>query len=105
MEDYTRYLNAIKITISIDEAIVPIGAIYMLNQINLISKVNQHEGRRQLIESAQIVDAYYGYADFDHQHTHTYVLPMHVREVRGKVMELLREPAAADSEEIKYPMD
>jgi hypothetical protein len=103
MEDYTRNLNAIKLTISTDGAISPTHDIYMLDQINLISKVNQHKDRRQLIENARIIDAHYGYAEFDF-YTHMYVIPINVREVRGKVMELLREPTAADPEEINHPM-
>jgi Na+/proline symporter len=103
MEDYTRKLNALKITISTDGAISPTQDIYMLDQINLISKVNEHKDRRQLIENARIIDAHYGYAEFDF-YTHMYVIPINVREVRGKVMELLREPTAADPEEINHPM-
>jgi Na+/proline symporter len=103
MEDYTRKLNALKITISTDGAISPTQDIYMLDQINLISKVNEHKDRKQLIENARIIDAHYGYAEFDF-YTHMYVIPINVREVRGKVMELLREPTAADPEEINHPM-
>jgi Na+/proline symporter len=104
MEDYTRNLQAIRITISRDEAIPPMQEIYMLDQTNLNSKANQHPDRKQLIENARIIDAHYGYADFDQESTHIYVLPTNVRAVRGKVMELLREPAAVDPDEVKHPV-
>lgn len=104
MEDYTRRLNALKITISTQESVPPTRDIYFLDQINLISKTNEHKDRQQLIENAKIVDAHYGYADFDEGNTHLYVIPINVREVRGKVMELLREPVEADPQELNHPM-
>jgi hypothetical protein len=104
IEGYTRKLNALKFTVSLEPTIQPTQDIYMLDQVNLIGKANQHRDRKQLVENARIVDAHYGYAEFDQVHTHIYVIPMNVREVRGKVMELLREPAVPDPEEIKHPM-
>jgi hypothetical protein len=104
MEDYTRKLSALKITISTEETIQPTQDIYLLDQGNLISKTNRHKDRQQLIENARIIDAHYGYADFDQGYTHLYVLPLNVREIRGKVMELLREPAQVDPEEINHPV-
>lgn len=104
LADYTRKLYALKITITRENQLPPTQEIYMLDQVNLISHTNKHPDRNRLIENARIIDAHYGYATFDHHNTHMYVIPINVREVRGKVMELLREPTAADPEEIKHPM-
>jgi len=73
----------------------------MLDELPLMSKHTQRGG---LLESARIIHAHYGYAELDNEHTQVYVLPVNVREVRGKVMELLREPAVADPEELKHPI-
>jgi Na+/proline symporter len=100
---YTRKLKAIKLTISTVEMAQPREDIYLLDQVNLLSQANQHRDRKQLIENARIIDAHYGYAQF-HEDTHLYVIPTNVREVRGKVMERLREPTALDPGEVKHPM-
>ncbi len=104
MEDYTRQLNAVRFTISTDEIVSPTQDLYMLDQINLISQTNQNSDRQQLIENAKIVDAHYGYAELSNHHTHMFVLPTNVREVRGKVMELLRDHVEEDPEEVKHPI-
>jgi (p)ppGpp synthase/HD superfamily hydrolase len=56
-----------------------------------------------LVENLRIIDAHYGYAAVNQLDTHLYVIPIQVRDVRAKVMELLREPAKVDPEELKHP--
>jgi hypothetical protein len=56
---YTRKLNAIQITLSTQGSLPARQDIYMLDQINLISKVNAHPDRKQLIENARIIEAHY----------------------------------------------
>jgi len=73
MKGYTRKLNALKITITTKNELPPTQDIYMLDQVNLIGKTNEHRDRKQLIENARIIDAHYGYAEFDHLDTHLYV--------------------------------
>lgn len=104
MEDYTRQLNAVRVTITTEEIVAPMQNIYMLDQINLFSQANYNSDRQQLIENAKIIDAHYGYAEFSNHHTHMFVFPANVREVRGKVMELLRDHVEEDPEEVKHPM-
>ncbi len=99
MKDYTRKLDALKISISLENVLPPTDAIYMLDRSQPIS-----QEVRDLAESIRIVDAHYGYADIQSSNTHVYVIPVNVREVRGKVMELLREPSVADPEELKHPL-
>jgi len=104
IENYTRKLSALKITITTEDSIPATKEIYMFDQAPLISQIAQHRERQALVENARIIDAHYGYGELDKDHTHVYVLPINVREVRGKVMELLREPAVEDPEEIKHPL-
>jgi len=101
IKDYTRQLAALKFTITIEKDIPTKKDLYMIDQLPLMS---QHTRKGKLIENARIIHAHYGYANLDNEHTQVYVLPLNVREVRGKVMELLREPAVADPEEVKHPM-
>jgi len=101
IRDYTRQLAALKFTITIDKVSVQEQNIYMLEQVPLMS---QHTKKGEIIENARIIHAHYGYGELDNVHTQVYVLPLNVREVRGKVMELLREPALADPEELQHPL-
>jgi len=101
IRDYTRQLAALKFTITTGKVSSKKKDIYMLEQVPLVS---QHAKKGKLIENARIVHAHYGYAELDDEHTQVYVLPVNVREVRGKVMELLREPAVADTEELKHSL-
>ena len=64
----------------------------------------QSEEKLPLAENSRIVDAHYGYVETITDHTQVYVIPVNLREVRGKVMELLKEPVAADLEELKYSL-
>ncbi|NEJ84010.1 hypothetical protein GR268_47090, partial [Rhizobium leguminosarum] len=66
----------------------------------------QSEEDLNLTENARIIDAHYGYFEIlslPTGYTHIYVLPINVREVRGKVMELIRKPVAADPDELAHP--
>ncbi|MHB9148222.1 MAG: HD domain-containing protein [Candidatus Amoebophilus sp.] len=101
IKDYTRQLAALKFTITIEKDIPTKKDLYMIDQLPLLS---QHSRKGKLIENARIIHAHYGYANLGSEHTQVYVLPINVREVRGKVMELLREPVEADSEELKHPL-
>ena len=105
MKDYTRKLKSVKITIS-TQKLLPDTAnrVYMFDQAPSISRIAGDGDRKALLNNARIIDAHYGYAELDKEDTHIYVLPINVREVRGKVMELLREPAMADEEELKHPL-
>ena len=101
IKDYTRQLAALRFTITTEKNAPTKKDIYMIDQLPLLS---QHTRKGKLIENARIIHAHYGYANLDSEHTQVYVLPLNVREVRGKVMELLREPVEADSEELKHPL-
>jgi Na+/proline symporter len=101
IKDYTRQLSALKFIITTEKD-APINKdIYMLDQLPLLS---QYTKKGKLIENARITHAHYGYANLGNEHMHVYVLPVNLREVRGKVMELLREPVEVDREEVKHPM-
>jgi (p)ppGpp synthase/HD superfamily hydrolase len=52
----------------------------------------------------RIIDAHYGYLDAQLPHTHSYVIPVNLRKIRGKVMELLTEPAQMDQDELNHPL-
>ena len=104
MKGYTRKLEALKITITTEKELPPSEDIYMIDLAESIRQVPENEEGLALAENRRIVDAHYGYADISYPRTHLYVIPVNVREIRGKVMELLREPAAADLEELKDPL-
>jgi hypothetical protein len=101
IKDYTRQLAALKFTITTEKNTPNKKDIYMLDQLPLLS---QHTKKGKLIENARIIHAHYGYANLNNEHMQVYVLPFNVREVRGKVMELLREPVEVDREEISHPL-
>jgi Na+/proline symporter len=101
IKDYTRQLAALRVAIMTAKNIPTKKDIYMIDQLPLLS---QQTRKDKLIENARIIHAHYGYANLDNEHMQVYVLPLNVREVRGKVMELLREPVAVDGEEVKHPM-
>jgi Na+/proline symporter len=105
MKDYTRKLKAIKITITTQKLLPDTDSrVYMFDQAPSISRIAGDGDRKALLENARIIDAHYGYAEMDKEDTHVYVFPLNVREVRGKVMELLRETSIVDAEELKHPL-
>ncbi|MEM7055297.1 MAG: HD domain-containing protein [Bacteroidota bacterium] len=104
IKDYTRKLKALKITITTEKELPPTQKIYMINPVQTAIQTPQNYEEIALADNARTVDAHYGYADTSKSTTHVYVIPSNVREIRGKVMELLREPAAADPEELKHSL-
>jgi CRISPR/Cas system CMR-associated protein Cmr5 small subunit len=102
IKNYIRKLEAFKFTITTEKQLPPTQDVYMISPIQ--SQVPQNEEELSLTDNARIIDAHYGYADTRQSTTHIYVIPVNVREVRGKVMELLRDPVAADPSELKHPL-
>ncbi len=76
----------------------------MLDVAQSTSQALQTKEGLELTENIRIMDAHYGYTNISQPTTHIYVIPCQVREVRGKVMELLRERATASSEELTHPL-
>ena len=104
MIDYTRQLAAIKFVVTTRD-IIPLGKeVYRFDEGPSINRTVIDGCKDMLIENARIVDAHYGYGKLNKLDTHTYVVPVNVREVRGKVMELLREPIEASEEELSHPV-
>lgn len=104
MKDYTRKLEALRFTLTLEQEVSPKQDLYRIPPTQGPSQAVAQEPDLLLLENTRIVQARYGYADLDHPSTQVYVIPVHVREIRGKVMELLREPAAADPAELKHPL-
>ncbi|MEM7055517.1 MAG: HD domain-containing protein [Bacteroidota bacterium] len=104
MEGYTKKLPGLKISMTTNKTFPPSQEVYMITPIQGTSQVTQGVVELSLLENLRIIDAHYGYADISQLTTQVYVIPIDVREIRGKVMELLREPAAVDPEELKHPL-
>jgi Na+/proline symporter len=104
MQGYTRKLDAFKLTVTSEPYVPPTQAIYNIDPTTASTWVPKNESELPLLENACIVDAHYGHASLEHTHTQVYVIPVHLREVRGKVMELLRKPATANPDELKHPL-
>jgi hypothetical protein len=104
MPGHIRKLEALKVTISTSHIPPDTQPIYKIEPATASTWVPQHEGEHTLIENARIIDAHYGYLAQRSTHTQVYVLPIKLREVRGKVMELIREPIQANPEEINHPL-
>ena len=100
MKDYIKEIGALRIVITTADTPPPAQKIYTSNRISVDSKLTDEI----LAENLRIIDAHYGYAAIDWLDTHVYVIPFQVRDVRGKVMELLREPANPDPEELIHPV-
>ncbi|MHB9147328.1 MAG: sodium:solute symporter family protein [Candidatus Amoebophilus sp.] len=104
MQNYARESNALRIVLTIEKALPKLQSIYNLNHNSIVDQVARDGNRRMLLQNARIVDAHYGYAELDSHITHLYVIPVNLREVRGKVMEIIREPAVADPAELNHPL-
>ena len=104
MKDYTRQLAAIRLVITTNDIIPENKEVYRLDAAPSITRTKTDGCKDLLLENARIIDAHYGYGDLEKLDMHIYVLPVNVREVRGKVMELLRDPVEADIEEINHPI-
>ena len=100
MKDYTKQIGALRIIVSTENALPPLEPIYPSHPISVDNKMKDEN----LVENLRIIDAHYGYIDVSRSDMHLYVIPIQVRDVRAKVMELLREPAQADPEELKHPV-
>jgi hypothetical protein len=105
MEGYTRKLEALRLVITLRDQVPSLEPFYKMKSSEITSNwVPDSINELPLLENERIIDAHYGYMDIEDPQTHIYVVPVHVREVRGKVMELLREEAAADPEELNHPL-
>lgn len=104
MQDYTRKLEALRITITTEPSVPPTQPLYKIDPAKSSTWVPQHEDEFLLIENARIIDAHYGYIAAKSTHTQSYILPVKLREIRGKVMELIKEPTAAVPEEVNHPL-
>ena len=104
MPNYTRKLAALKITITTSEDLPPTEGIYMLNPMQTAIQKLAKVTDPSLLENIRIIDVHYGYADVSKATTHIYVIPINVKKIRGKVMELLQTSTEANPEEIKHPL-
>ena len=99
IKDYLKKIKALRITITTADNLPLVNDIYTFNPISFDGKAMDET----LVENLRIIDAHYGYAAVNQLDTHLYVIPIQVRDVRAKVMELLREPTKVDPEELKHP--
>lgn len=105
MPNHIRTLEALKITFTTEDQVPPTKSLYKIDLSQSSTWIPKQEDEFLLVENARIVDAHYGYLDVKSSlHTHVYVLPVKLREIRGKVMELIQEPAGANPEELKHPL-
>jgi len=104
MPGYTREIAAIKITMTTKATLPPSKPIYPIALRSENHWLPQDETAYILLENALIVDAHYGCIAENTRHTQVYVLPVQLREVRGKVMELIQTPTAVDPEEVRHPL-
>lgn len=104
MEDYLKKLAAIRFTLTTDPTTPPTQEVYMISPIQPKSQSTKQEAALALLENLRIIDAHYGYVAIEKPTTHIYVIPANVREIRAKVMERLRTPAAAVPEELTHPL-
>jgi hypothetical protein len=102
MQGYTKKVAALRIVLTTAEDLPLLQEVYTFDPRTAASQ--EAGGEVSLLENIRIVDAHYGYSSLEKADTHVYVLPVNVRDVRGKVMELLREPAGANLEELQHPM-
>jgi hypothetical protein len=100
MKDYTKEVAALQFTITTEPTLPPSQDIYLIHQASKASSATS----ATLLENTRIVEAHYGYEKLINPTTYRCVIPVNVREVRGKVMELLRQPTAADPTELAHPM-
>jgi Na+/proline symporter len=104
MQNYARESQALRIVLTIEKSLPTIQPIYNLNHNSIVDQVARDGRHRMLLQNARIVDAHYGYAELESPTTHLYVIPVNLREVRGKVMEIIREPAVMDPAELSHPL-
>ncbi|ACE05779.1 hypothetical protein Aasi_0355 [Candidatus Amoebophilus asiaticus 5a2] len=106
IKDYIKEIDALKIIFTTDSKLPVTPELYKIIPDKPVMYLPHSEEDLNLTENARIIDAHYGYFEvlsLPTGYTHIYVLPVNVREVRGKVMELIRKPVAADPEELAHP--
>eukprot|EP01132_Coremiostelium_polycephalum_P000026 gene26-36_t len=103
MQGHIRQLEAVKITLTTSKTLPSTPLLYSIN-FKSSTWVPQQEDEFLLIENARIIDAHYGYIAEKSTHTQVYVLPVNLREIRGKVMELIKAPVMAVPEEVSHPI-
>ncbi|MEO1219377.1 MAG: HD domain-containing protein [Bacteroidota bacterium] len=103
MPDYTRKLQALKLTITTAKELPATQEMYMIEPSQSSSWISDKRGDLSLVDNACIIDAHYGYVSVDPT-TLVYVIPVNVRTLRGQAMELLNVPAQIDPEAINHPL-
>jgi Na+/proline symporter len=106
MKNYTKEVKAVKFILTTQPNLPPSEDIYRINPMQHFINWDSDLGvdSKGMAENARIIGAHYGYSAVIDETTYVYVIPANVREVRGKVMELLREPVAAHPDEIQHPL-
>jgi Na+/proline symporter len=103
MKGYTKEVAALQFVLTLDATLPPSQPIYFIHPTTLKEQMARLPST-EMAENIRIVDAHYGYGKIIAPTTYVYVIPINVREVRGKVMELLRQPIAPDPEELAHPV-
>ncbi|ACE06361.1 hypothetical protein Aasi_1009 [Candidatus Amoebophilus asiaticus 5a2] len=105
IEGYAKKVEALRITVTIERQIPALQEVYISKeQENFNNSLSMTVEILPLVENVRIIDAHYGYIDQDQNRLHMYVIPVNVREVRGKVMELIKKSAAVDPLELVHPL-
>lgn len=105
IERYAKKVEALRITVTIERQIPALQEVYISKELeNFNSNLSMTVELLPLVENARIIDAHYGYIEQDQNKLHMYVIPVNVREVRGKVMELIKKSAAVDPSELTHPL-
>ncbi|MEM7055625.1 MAG: HD domain-containing protein [Bacteroidota bacterium] len=107
MKNYIKKIDALKITITAGNQLPPTKELYKVMPDQPVIYLPQSEEDLGIEENARIIDAHYGYLETIQtatECTQIYVIPVMLREVRGQVMELLREPVALDPVQLKHPL-
>lgn len=103
MDNYLKKLSAIRFILTLASTPSSKQTVYMVNPLQPKSESTEEVLELAMLENLRIVDAHYGYAAIEEATTHVYVIPVNVREVRAKVMERLRIPAASVPAELIHP--
>jgi hypothetical protein len=106
MKNYVRELPALEIAITTEPPQAPKiePSLYMIDPSQSNMWVPSQEDEFLLLENARIIDAHYGYIAERTPQKQVYILPIPLREIRGKVMELIAKPTKADLEELNHPL-
>jgi len=107
LKDYTKTIAAWKITVAPQGGLPETPDFFKVALDFPVMYFPHNQEDLLLTDNARIIDAHYGHFERfvrPQGEAHIYVVPVHLREVRGKVMELLRLPANPDPEEIQHPL-